>query len=329
MKQIFSLLLFTCLGSALFAQSKAAVVFSENGEAFTLLLNGVKQNDQPSANVELNDLDLDFYQARVDFEDASLADFNNNNFALHPGFKVTYMIKINRKGKYVLRFQSETPYSETEAAEAIEVKPTRSIVQEEAEVIEMETTGGGSTVTQTVNTSTKTSAPESSDKVSIEMSAPGVDIGFKMNVDIDTDMEISEETTFTQETTVTESSSYKQEPSKLSKPKPEPPVVDYRDHSGCAYPEDDLSFAQIKKSISSKTFEDSKMTIAKQIVKNKCITAVQVKEIMELFTYEESKLDFAMFAYDHTFDQDNYYMVNDAFDFELTIDELNEFIESK
>jgi len=48
---------------------------------------------------------------------------------------------------------------------------------------------------------------------------------------------------------------------------------------------------------------------------------------MELFTYEETKLDFAMFACDQTYDQDNYYIVNDAFD--ITTEELNQFLQNK
>jgi hypothetical protein len=50
---------------------------------------------------------------------------------------------------------------------------------------------------------------------------------------------------------------------------------------------------------------------------------------MQLFTYEDSKLEFAKYAYDYTYDIDNYFMVNDAFEFETSIDELNEYIESK
>jgi hypothetical protein len=50
---------------------------------------------------------------------------------------------------------------------------------------------------------------------------------------------------------------------------------------------------------------------------------------MQKFTYEESKLDYAKYAYDYCLNQSNYYKVNAAFDFELTIDDLNEFLESK
>ena len=104
---IFSLFALT-LSS--FAQM-SAVVYSEAGENFTLYLNGVAVNSKSSSNVKAENLSSEFYQARVDFEDKSLADFSNNNFACHKGMEVTYVIKVNKKGEYVLRFQSETAIS--------------------------------------------------------------------------------------------------------------------------------------------------------------------------------------------------------------------------
>jgi hypothetical protein len=95
---------------------------------------------------------------------------------------------------------------------------------------------------------------------------------------------------------------------------------------GCAYPMSPQEFNQAKGSIASKTFEDSKMTIAKQICTRKCLLTSQVKEIMLMFTFENNRLDFAKFAYAYTFDTGNYYLVNDAFTFESSIDDLNAYI---
>lgn len=97
--------------------------------------------------------------------------------------------------------------------------------------------------------------------------------------------------------------------------------------SGCLAPMDPAAFSDAKGSIESKTFDDSKVQLAKQVAKSNCLSAEQVKQIMMLFTYEDDRLDFAKFAYPFTFDKGNYYKVNDAFEFELTIDELNEWLE--
>ena len=56
------------------------------------------------------------------------------------------------------------------------------------------------------------------------------------------------------------------------------------------------------------------------------MTAGQVKDMMSVFSFEGTKLDFAKFAYGRTYDIGNYYMVNDAFTFSTSISDLNEYI---
>ena len=82
-------------------------------------------------------------------------------------------------------------------------------------------------------------------------------------------------------------------------------------------------------SISSKGFDETKLSTAKQAVKANCMSVAQIKEVMSLFGFEETKLDFAKYAYEFCTDKNNYYMVGDAFSFSSSTDELNEFIESK
>ena len=68
------------------------------------------------------------------------------------------------------------------------------------------------------------------------------------------------------------------------------------------------------------------MTLAKQITKSNCLTAEQVKQLTMLFDFESGKLEYAKFAYAYCYDLGNYYKVNDAFDFESSIKELDEHI---
>jgi hypothetical protein len=99
--------------------------------------------------------------------------------------------------------------------------------------------------------------------------------------------------------------------------------------SGCASPLSDSEFKTAKQSIASKSFEDTKLTIAKQVMKSKCLKTAQVKEIMGLFSFEDNKLDFAKAAYDYVYDKSNYYELSDAFTFETSIEELTKYVESK
>ena len=78
-----------------------------------------------------------------------------------------------------------------------------------------------------------------------------------------------------------------------------------------------------------KGFEEDKLKISKQIIKNNCLNTTQVKAVMKLFGFEESKLDFAKAAYSRTTDKNNYYTVNDAFGFSQSIEELDNFINNQ
>ncbi len=85
-------------------------------------------------------------------------------------------------------------------------------------------------------------------------------------------------------------------------------------------------YEDAKKSISAKDFEDTKLSMAKQITGSNNLTAEQVRGIMKLFTFENSKLEFAKFAYSHCCDKSNYYKVNDAFEFDSSSTDLNNYI---
>lgn len=95
---------------------------------------------------------------------------------------------------------------------------------------------------------------------------------------------------------------------------------------GCARPMSANEFQNAKNTISSKSFESAKLTLAKQISGANCLLSSQVKDLMELFSFEGSKIEFAKFGYAHTYDKGNYFMVNEAFDFDSSIEELNKYI---
>jgi len=50
---------------------------------------------------------------------------------------------------------------------------------------------------------------------------------------------------------------------------------------------------------------------------------------MNTFSFEDTKLEFAKYAYERTYDIGNYYKLNDAFSFESSIEELNEYTQGR
>jgi hypothetical protein len=106
------------------------------------------------------------------------------------------------------------------------------------------------------------------------------------------------------------------------------PLPGYTGRIGCPYPVSDATFQQIKNTIQSRDFESDKLTIAKQVISTNCLLSKDVKEIMSLFNFESSRLEFAKFAYGYTYDLGNYFIVNDAFNFESSISELDRYIQT-
>ncbi|HRH39122.1 MAG TPA: DUF4476 domain-containing protein, partial [Flavobacteriales bacterium] len=174
------------------------------------------------------------------------------------------------------------------------------------------------------------------ENVNINMGVNGV--GLNMNIGVtetggNTSSTTSTRTTTTRTTTTTTSSGTMAVAPPVQPTKPAPVAEPYRMPGytgpiGCAMPMSTEEFNEAKQSIDSKGFEETKMTLAKQIVGNHCLNTNQVKEVMGLFGFEETKLEFAKFAYDHTHDIGNYYKVNDAFGFESSIEELNSYLKS-
>lgn len=342
MKQLVLIAFAAFMANASFAQTANAVFFSEFGEKFIVYINGVQQNDAFAANVKAEGLNQDFAKVRIDFEDDLNPDFQANA-GFEMGKESTYIIKKNRKGAYVLRFQgiADIPQSAPVAEEVPAQRRTTSVATEPSETPGgSQTTTTSTTTTTTIKGGTQTAGTTmdvngervgvqvegGSDRAGVTMEVPGGKV--TMSIDVP-GMETESETMITESTTTTTTTTTGSMPQGEMTRAQEPAVPGYNGTIGCDWPIDDGGFADMKGSIASKTFSDTKMTIAKQATRSKCLTAKQIKEIMTLFTYEDDKLDYAKFAYDFCYDQDNYYMVNDAFEFEMTIDELNEYLESK
>ena len=329
MKQLFLILTAFCFSVSGFAQRAQGVFFSEFGENFILYVNGQQQNQAAASNVKVENLTQEFVQIRVDFPEMPGQGFASN-VGFEPGSETTYIIKKNRKGEYVARLHNVAPIGgATAAAPAPQATPQSAPVPAPAPqpaAVQVETRmPAEQTTTITTTTTTK---PTGRDGVGINMQVPGGGINIQVE-GMDMDMTIEETTTITTTTTTTSTPAPQAVPAPQPEPIRRPAIPGYNGRIGCDWPADDANIAQMKKSLESQSFEDSKMTVAKQATRGKCMSAAQIKNVMGVFTFEDSKLEYAKFAYDYCYDVDNYYILNDAFTFSSSVDELNEFIEGR
>ena len=302
---------FALCSVSVFSQENNAIFFSQNGEQFFVIVNGIKQNADPATNVKVTGLNAPNYKVKIIFNDG-LPEIDKNIYFNEMGSEITYLIKQDKKGVYKLRFFSQVPL-----AQAAPPPPTQSVIVYHVNPLPPTNT----TVTQTTTTTTGTQ-PTQGASVGVNVGGTGINMNVSIN-DGSTTGTTQSSVSYSETTTTTTSSSV---------PPPAPAPVEYvpgyHGPIGCPMPMSPQDFQSAKQTIASKSFEDSKLAIAKQIVNSNCLTSGQVRDLVQLFDFEDTKLKFAKYCYGYTYDLGNYYKVNDAFEFESSIDELNQYISS-
>ena len=81
--------------------------------------------------------------------------------------------------------------------------------------------------------------------------------------------------------------------------------------------------------IQGENFENSKLSTAKQITAKNYLCVAQIIQICRQFSHEQTKLDFAKYAYPYCVDQNNYYQLNEVFSYSSSKDELRKYIDKR
>jgi hypothetical protein len=316
-----------------FAQNGNIVLYAENGERFYAILNGLRMNDEPVTNLKIQDLNQPGYALKVIFENKTLGEMNKNMMT-DPGNEAVYAIRLDKKGAYKLVYRSSVPVAQAPAP-----APQQHVViwgaPVQADVVTTGTTGTvgtSTTVTEQTTTTTTTTGTGMNTNVNtgtgenVNMNVTTDGFGLNINVSgtgtgttTSGSTGVTGTSTTVTTTTTTTTSGDMGGGTVYTEPVYAAPCTEM-------YGND---FEKAKESIRSKSFEDSKMTLAKQITSKNCLSAAQVKAIMQLFDFEASKLDYAKYAYDYCWEKNSYYQVNDAFDFESSISELDAYISTR
>ncbi len=339
-----------------FAQANNLVVFSQDGYKFTLIVNGLRQNEKPETNVKVTGLTAMNYKVRIIFADANLAPIDQNVYMqyggedLH-GKELSCSIENTKKG-LKLRPNSVAEITTTAAPDQVvyQFNPGGNATQTGGYSTTTTTTTSGTTTTtggttETVNvnvggtpagssttttvsetpaasstTTTTTTTTGTTDNVNVNMGVPGAVVGISINVNDGMGGTTTSSTTTTTTSSSTTTTGTTGGTTTTTAPAPA--------SSQCIYPMSSADFANAKKSVSGQSFEEGKLKVAKQVLNSNCMSCAQVKEIMAMFSFEETRLDWAKFAYGKTTDPQNYYQLNDGFSFSSSVDDLNEYIES-
>ncbi|HNW70846.1 MAG TPA: DUF4476 domain-containing protein [Bacteroidales bacterium] len=322
MKKMLLLSLFVAAFACNISAQSNLTVFNQEGEKFWVIVNGIKQNDAAQTNVQVTGLTEPNYKLKVIFENNALPAIDkavytrdvDGNF-----LSTSYEVKKDKKGSYVLRLAS---YSEVPTASAA--------TQYSAPLVLVEKPATQTTQTTTTVVSGNTQANGGSVNINAVDPVTGEAVSLNMSVNAGVNGMTGGVTSTTTTTTTTTTTSSSSDMATQNNQVSNHYIMNgYNGPMGCPWPMSEPDFQSAKSSIASKDFEDSKLTIAKQILSSNCMLCSQVRDFMNLFSFEATKLDFAKFAYSRVFDQGNYYKLNDAFTFESSIDELNEYINKR
>jgi Domain of unknown function (DUF4476) len=105
-----------------------------------------------------------------------------------------------------------------------------------------------------------------------------------------------------------------------------PPVVYNAPYQPAYYGMTEASFNELTSIIRSKSFDNSRLVIAKQALRTQPMSSRQIAEIIDLLTFDSSRLEFAKYAYQYVTNPASYYLTYDKFTFESSVTELIDFI---
>ena len=77
------------------------------------------------------------------------------------------------------------------------------------------------------------------------------------------------------------------------------------------------------------SFEEKMIQVGKTALKDRMLKTTQVHQLLELFSFDVNKLEFAKLCYDKTIDKNNYYTLYNDFAFNNYSTLLDKYINSK
>ncbi|MGL2967364.1 DUF4476 domain-containing protein [Flavobacterium sp. XGLA_31] len=285
-------------------------IFSEDGDKFTLILNGEVINDTPQTNLRVEDLNQPYYNAKIKFADQSLQDISKNNLMLTDVdgvfSDVTYKIKRdkNNKTKMKLNYYSSIPVQPN-------FIPASNVhVIHYGQPAPPPVSGGVS------QTTTTTTTQMNGVNVGVGVNVGGVNMGVTINDNMGGVGAVTQTTT----TTTTHSSS-----SSSGHHHEEEPV------RGCGgkYCMSPGNFSAALATIKKQSFEETQLKTAMQVVTANCLNVDQIMQIANTFSFEDNKLEFAKFAYDYCTEPRNYFKLNGIFSFSSNVDALSDYVQSR
>jgi hypothetical protein len=296
-------------------------IFSEDGDKFTLILNGEIINDEPQTNLRVEDLNQPYYNAKIKFADATLQDVSKNSLMLTDvdgNFAdVTYKIRRdkNNKTKMKLNYFSSIPvrpdFIPPSNVHVVHYGQPREVL-----VVREPVRGG------TTQTTTTTTTQNGGVNMGVGVNIGGINMGVSINDSMGGGV-VTQTTTTTSSSHASHGNHDGHDHGNSSN--------QYNDTRGCGGRScmTPGNFNAALATINKQSFEDTRLKTAKQVITVNCLNVDQIIEIANTFSFEDTKLNFAKFAYDYCIEPRNYFKLNGIFTFSSNVDELSDYVQSR
>lgn len=302
------------------AQTGNISVYSSKGLKFTVVLNGIDQNDQPATHVKVSDVPEGSYRIKVRFENEKLGQASRGMF-VEPGkaYKMSVMHKsvatvdhhFDGVQSQMAKTLGNDPNAKANNYDAVENFVIRYVSEATAA-----SNGTGSEMVVPFRARTKFS------NLTNEVSA-----GAKVEVN----------------------ASAAVSPAKVTVPQAEAPpventqvarqdqVVDLKANaaaassysSACTSPMDENTYSATKSGVSSQPTSELRTQVAKQIINAVCMSVEQISEVANLIQGDAGKMDFVKYAFDYCFDTQNYSSLTVVFETPESVEAFNQFMSTK
>lgn len=321
---LLAFIIFSSISYAQFGQGPVGhlTIFSEDGDKFTLILNGEVINDTPQTNLRVEDLNQPYYNAKIKFQDQTLTEISKNNLLIADAdgifSDVTYKIRRdkNNKTKMKMNFFSMIPvqpnFIPSSNVHVVHYGQPQQVVVTQPVVV-AQPVGGISQTTTTTTTQT------GGTNVGVGVNIGGVNMGISINDSMGGGV-------VTQTTTTTTNTGVVHNPAPvINQPVRQEPIRGCGGNS-CMTPG---NFNAALSTIKNQSFEDTRLKTAKQVITANCLNVDQIIQIANTFNFEDNKLEFAKFAYDYCIEPRNYFKLNGIFAFSSNVDELSDYVQSR
>lgn len=268
-------------------QTNHLVVFTNESQPFYVILNGIRQNDQPETNVRIIGLNEDFYRLRVIFQNTEIPPVDQSVFFERMGMLTNIEI-IHRRNRFRARYAGSMALNNAPAAP-----------NTQTQIAYQQTEGGNTNTTPNSAPNNPVSTPNNTQQPPQQQttpSNPGNSGSGSVSISWSSPSNKDEDNTSDQSSETTMTSDWEFMMNGTRCPAPNVSANNFQNF--------------IQRMEAENLFNRENMMV--NFIQNHCMQAQQIADLIGLGYTTVNALNIAKIGYRHTWDTQNYHIVFNA-----------------